>query len=270
MISGAAHGVPPAVFDRLDGDPASPVVLHVPHGARAMTEAARAGLEVTDAELERELDLLTDAHTREIAAGAAGRAARRPWTFANAFSRLVVDPERFPDDSEEMARVGMGAVYTRTAHGRILRDDDPARDEELLATHFRPYAEGIADLVDRRLAATGRAVILDVHSYQTVPLPYELHRDGPRPAVCLGVDDFHTPPWLVDAARHAFGTGTGINSPFAGTYVPLRHYRKEPAVTALMVEIRRDTYMTEPGGPPHDGLAELVTRLAALVDAVTA
>ncbi|MFI5844322.1 N-formylglutamate amidohydrolase [Catenuloplanes sp. NPDC051500] len=267
MISGAAHGVPPAVFDLLDGDPASPVVLHVPHGAREMTDLARDGLRLTGALLERELDLLTDAHTREIAAGAAGRAARRPWTFANAFSRLVVDPERFPDDTEEMARVGMGAVYTRTAHGEILRDDNPSRDEELLATHFRPYAEGIADLVDRRLQATGRAVILDVHSYQTDRLPYELHGDGPRPAICLGVDDFHTPPWLLDAARSAFGTDTGINSPFAGTYVPLRHYRKEAAVTALMVEIRRDTYMTEPGGPPHDGLTTIAERLATLVDA---
>ncbi len=242
-------------------------MLHVPHGARAVTPAARDGLRVTEAQLEHELDLLTDAHTREIAAAAARDATRTPWTFANAFSRLVVDPERFPDDTEEMARVGMGAVYTRTAHGEILRDDDPVRDERLLATHFRPYAEAMADLIDRRLAATGRAVILDVHSYQTRPLPYELHRDGPRPAVCLGVDEFHTPSWLVDAARGTFGEDTGINSPFAGTYVPLRHYRKEPAVTALMVEIRRDTYMTEPGGPPHEGLDLIAERLAALVDA---
>jgi N-formylglutamate deformylase len=36
------------------------------------------------------------------------------------------------------------------------------------------------------------------------------------------------------------------------------------------VEIRRDTYMTEPGGPPHDGLTTVAARLAALVDAVSA
>ncbi|MDR7274707.1 N-formylglutamate amidohydrolase [Catenuloplanes atrovinosus] len=265
MISG---DVPPAVFDLLEGDPASPVVLHVPHGARAMTGEARRGLRLTEAELARELDLLTDAHTREIARRAAERAEVTPWTFANRYSRLVVDPERFPDETEEMARVGMGAVYTRTAHGERLRDDDPRRDRHLLDTHYHPYAAGMAALVQRRLDARGRVVILDVHSYQTDPLPYELHADGPRPEICLGVDDDHTPPWLVERARAAF-PGAGINSPFAGAYVPLHHYRKEPAVSALMVEIRRDTYMTEPGGPPHDGLGRVAARVAALVDAVS-
>ncbi|MDQ0810053.1 hypothetical protein QFZ63_001767 [Streptomyces sp. B3I7] len=38
-------------------------------------------------------------------------------------------------------------------------------------------------------------------------------------------------------------------SPFQGTYVPLRHYGRDPRVTALMIEIRRDVCVTEPGGP---------------------
>ncbi|MFE0514460.1 N-formylglutamate amidohydrolase, partial [Streptomyces sp. NPDC058964] len=37
----------------------------------------------------------------------------------------------------------------------------------------------------------------------------------------------------------------------------------------LMVEIRRDTYMTEPGGPAGPGLSRLAASLAALVDAVS-
>ena len=35
-----------------------------------------------------------------------------------------------------------------------------------------------------------------------------------------------------------------------------------------MVEIRRDTYMTEPGGPAGPGLLRLATALARLVDAL--
>ena len=93
-----------------------------------------------------------------------------------------------------MRRIGMGAVYTRTSHGRPLRHDDPEHTEELLATHYRPYAAAVADLVDERLAATGHAVILDVHSYPAEALPYELHGGGPRPVVCLGTDPAHTPP----------------------------------------------------------------------------
>ncbi|WP_107093078.1 N-formylglutamate amidohydrolase [Streptomyces sp. MMG1121] len=254
-------------YDLLPGAPDSPVLLHVPHSARAVPGDVRAGIVLDDAGLERELDHITDAHTDELAERAAELAGLTPWRFVNRLSRLVVDPERFPDEREEMAAVGMGAVYTRTTHRGELRraDTDP---EPLLERCFRPYARAMTEAVAGRLAAAGRAVIIDVHSYPTAPLPYELHGTGPRPAVCLGTDAFHTPPKLAEAAREAFaGCGeTGLDSPFAGTYVPLEFYGTDARVTALMVEIRRDTYMTEPGGPAGPGLERLAAALAALVD----
>ena len=110
-----------------------------------------------------------------------------------------------------------------------------------------------------------------MHSYPTARLPYELHGEGPRPPVCLGTDATHTPPELLTAARRAFaGCGeVGLDSPFSGAYVPLAFHGTEPRVGALMVEIRRDTYMTEPGGPAGPGLDPLASALAELVDAVT-
>ncbi|MGQ5633773.1 MULTISPECIES: N-formylglutamate amidohydrolase [unclassified Streptomyces] len=255
-------------FALLPGDPRSPVLLHVPHSARTVPADVRAGIVLDDAALERELDHITDAHTAELAERAAELAGVRPWRFVNRLSRLVVDPERFPDEREEMAAVGMGAVYTRTTHRGELRpaDTDP---EPLLARYFRPYARAMAEAVAGRLATTGRAVIIDVHSYPTEPLPYELHGAGPRPPVCLGTDAFHTPAWLAEAARAAFADagGTGLDSPFAGTYVPLEFYGADVRVAAVMVEIRRDTYMTEPGGAAGPGLDRLAGALAALVDA---
>jgi N-formylglutamate deformylase len=108
-----------------------------------------------------------------------------------------------------------------------------------------------------------------VHSYPSRALPYELHGAGARPAVCLGTDPFHTPTWLVDAARAAFAEcGDGdiaLNTPFGGCYVPLRHYGSNPEVSALMIEIRRDTYVTEPAGPRTEGFARLVSALAQLI-----
>ncbi|MFH9673886.1 N-formylglutamate amidohydrolase [Streptomyces sp. NPDC017405] len=256
-------------FALLSGAAGSPVLLHVPHSARAIPDDVRTGIVLDDAELERELDHITDAHTAEIAERAAALAGVRPWRFVNRLSRLVVDPERFPDEREEMAAVGMGAVYTRTTHRGGLRpaDTDP---EPLLARYFRPYAAAMTEAVAGRLATAGRAVIIDVHSYPAEPLPYELHGTGPRPPVCLGTDAFHTPPWLAEAAREAFAGcgGTGLDSPFAGTYVPLDFYGTDTRVGALMVEIRRDTYMTEPGGPAGPGLNTLATSLATLIDAI--
>ncbi|MFF8971054.1 N-formylglutamate amidohydrolase [Streptomyces sp. NPDC014995] len=257
-------------FSVLSGAAGSPVILHVPHSAREIPAQVRAGIVLDDGALERELDHITDAHTERIAAEAAELSAVAPWRFVNRLSRLVVDPERFPDEREEMRAVGMGAVYTRTTHQEVLRPAE-VDAEPLVERYFRPYAKAVTDAVADRLAAVGRAVVIDVHSYPTEPLPYELHGEGPRPPVCLGTDSFHTPPGLLAAARTAFaGIGeTGLDSPFAGTYVPLEYYGTEPRVSALMVEIRRDTYMSEPGGPAGPGVSRLASALAELVDAVS-
>lgn len=272
----------PGSFELLPGAHDSPVILHVPHSSRRIPAPVRAGIALDDASLASELDHITDAHTAELAAAAARAAGVTPWRFVNRLSRLVVDPERFPDEREEMLSVGMGAVYTRTTHRAPLRppDLDP---RPLIDRYFHPYAQAMTAAVADRLAVAGRAVVVDVHSYPTARLPYELHGDGPRPPICLGTDAFHTPPGLVALAEKAFrekafeekafeekGFGeVGIDSPFSGAYVPLRFHGEDPRVTALMVEIRRDTYMTEPGGPAGPGLARLALALATLVDAVS-
>jgi N-formylglutamate deformylase len=254
-------------FEIVSGDVASSVILHVPHGSRVLGSDVRSRTLLDDDALAVELDHMTDAHTELIANRAAAAARVTPWVFVNRLSRLVVDPERFPDDREEMRAVGMGAVYLRTSHGAVLREEDPDHIEDLLTRYFRPYADAMADLVAARVRAVGRAVILDVHSYPSRALPYEIHPTGNRPAICLGVDAFHTPDWLQAAARAAFAGDLDVNTPFSGAYVPLKHYRVASEVSALMIEIRRDGYMTEPGGPPGAGLETAVRALTELVNA---
>ncbi|MEW2403658.1 N-formylglutamate amidohydrolase [Streptomyces sp. NPDC046862] len=266
----AARSVAAESFALLPGARDSPVILHVPHSAREIPASVRRGIVLDERELDRELDHITDAHTEHLARCAAEGSALPPWRFVNRLSRLVIDPERFPDEREEMRAVGMGAVYTRTTHGAPLRPAD-FEPGPLVERYFHPYAQAMTAAVADRLAVAGRAVVLDVHSYPTARLPYELHGDGPRPPVCLGTDPFHTPPELLAAAEEAFAGfgGTGVNSPFSGAYVPLRFHGTRADVTALMVEIRRDVYMTEPGGAAGPGLDRLAGALAELVDAVS-
>jgi len=261
---------PAAPFRILPGDPGSPVVLHVPHAATAIPADVRAGIVLDDSALDAELRAMTDAATDQIAAAAAGGARRAPWSFVNGLSRLVIDPERFTDPGqEEMEAIGMGAVYTATSGLGVLRDPDPQVRADLLARYFHPYAEALADLVDGRLAAHGRAVILDVHSYPRDVLPYERHPEDRRPQVCLGFDAKHTPDALRAAAVAAFGAWElGVDEPFSGTYVPLRHYGTDLRVSSLMVEIRRDQYLDADGEPVAAEVERLGAALAALVDAV--
>lgn len=258
-------------FEIRVGDPLSPVLLHVPHASRVIPGWVRADIVLDDDDLAGELDAMTDAHTDLIAGEVCVNAARNPWQLVNRASRLVVDPERFPDEREEMAAVGMGAVYVATSTGDTLRLPDPTRDSRLLAEFFGPYSAGLADQVDDRLSAVGRAIILDVHSYPLHPHPYELHQNDARPEICLGVDQTHTPEWLVAAARSAlvaFGL-VAVNEPFRGTYVPLRHFQSDQRVSSLMLEIRRDVYTLADGTPDRDRIGLLGAAIAAVVDEIT-
>ena len=246
------------LFPRADAPHVTPgaagsrVLLHVPHAGTLVPASARAHLLLDHAALAAEAAALTDHRTDVLALAAAERAAVRPWVVVNPVSRFVVDVERFPDEREEMAAVGMGAVYTHGTRGQRIRPDDPAHAEALLAAYFRPWGATVAGLVD-----AGRSVLFDVHSYPRDPLPYERHAGGPRPQVCLGTDPAHTPSWLVAAARAAFaGFEVALDSPFSGAYVP-----EGRSAAALMVEIRRDVHAARE--------AELVAAAAALVDAVT-
>jgi N-formylglutamate deformylase len=258
-----------ASFEIIRGHPRSPVVIHVPHSSTHIPAWVRERICLTDAELTDELTFMTDARTDEIADAAANMAAIRPWIFVNRRSRLVVDPERFPDPADEpMAapEIGMGAVYTRTSHGGILRNDEPEHHEALLDRYFRPYANALTQLVEERLASVGDVTIIDLHSYPLVELPYErLHHAGAaRPECCIGIDPTHTPATLRDAAIEAFAPlgQVAVNQPFAGTYVPLAFYTAQDArVSSVMVELRRDTYLAADNG--IETVARMLTRLIA-------
>jgi N-formylglutamate amidohydrolase len=242
-------------------------VVHVPHSATTIPDDVRTGLLLDDVALAEELRLMTDARTDELALLAAGQVVPRPWLFVNRLSRLVVDPERLPNEHEAMYDVGMGAVYTRTSGGRALREADPEAERSLLRRFFTPYAQALADLVDERILATGGAVLVDLHSYPPLALPYELHQEASRPAVCLGVDVDHTPKTLARRVRRAFA-GVGqvvVNEPFAGSYVPLRHFGRDNRVASVMVDLRRDSYLRDNGSLEPQGAGRIIAALGAVL-----
>ena len=265
------------VRSREPGPPPSPMapalVLHVPHSATAIPADVRSQLRLDDAELTAELAAMTDWHTDRLATEAVERAGVDATVFRNLRSRLVVDPERFPDDREVMAGRGMGAVYTATSKLAPLRTPDPEVERTLLDRYFHPYADALAGVVDEALAGAGRCVVIDLHSYPSRPLPYELDATADRPGVCLGTDPAHTPADLVGRAAEAFSGvtgGVGVDTPFAGTYVPGRHHGTDHRVSSLMLEIRRDLYLDEPATIDQPRLDGLVDRLARFLRSISA
>lgn len=221
-----------------------PLLVHVPHSSTNIPKVIRRTLCLTDDELRRELLCMTDWYTDRLFEGVLDLGGT---LFVNRLGRLVVDPERFPDDSQEiMAARGMGAVYMRTADGRSLRTElAPVEQSRLLDTYFHPYAQAFTDVVSQILSQHGRCVILDGHSFPSKPLPYELDQDRKRPHICLGTDECHTPAGLardVEETLAKEGLVVARNKPFAGTYVPLKFFQTDPRVQSVMIEVRRDLY----------------------------
>jgi N-formylglutamate deformylase len=222
----------------------------------------RAGLLLDDLELDRELVRLTDWHADRLLAWIpdAGGAL-----LVNGVSRLVVDPERFDDDATEpMARVGQGAVYTRTTDGRPLRLPDEDARATLLARYFDPYHAVLTGLVADALERFDECLLLDGHSFASEPLPSEADQSRDRPDVCIGTDPFHTPRDLAAALRatlEAEGFRVELDRPFAGSLVPLSFYRRDARVSSVMVEVRRGLYCDEATGAPTAHLDEVAGRL---------
>ena len=98
--------------------------------------------------------------------------------------------------------------------------------------------------VNDALEQFNECLIIDLHSYPSLKLPYETS-DGERPELCIGTNNLHTPDNLVSeitSISSKYKLDTALNTPFAGTLVPLKHFGKEPRVNSVMLEIRREVY----------------------------
>ena len=247
----------------------SPIVLHIPHASRKIPSDIRCSIILSDSELEIELNKMTDSYTDILFIPDSTNVQ----TVVFPISRLVMDPERFLDDNQEiMAKHGMGVIYTRTADGRKLRDQPTVRERErLINRYYRPHHKKLEDCVFGCLQKLGQCIIIDCHSFPSVALPYELEQSKERPEICIGADDFHSPIWLVDRICNEFekcGYSTNINKPFSGTIVPMRYYRKEKAVLSVMIEVNRRLYMDESLGGKISAFNSIKRHLSMVVNKI--
>jgi N-formylglutamate amidohydrolase len=255
-------------FFEQDNSDSSPVLIHVPHSSIAIPPNFRSDFLLNDLALDNEAGIMADTATDQLAVRAYEASANKPSLFVNQLSRLVFDPERFNDESEEMNAVGMGVLYSKTSNGLPLRNLSPERSKELIDLLFIPYSEALQALVERILNKHGKVIIIDLHSYSKEALEYELHKDLPRSDVCLGVDSFHTSAELLSLAKHLFGEEyeVSINAPFIGSYVPLKFYSKDQRVQSIMLELRKDTYWN--GVPEGKKFRTMIKRVVSLADRV--
>ncbi len=224
------------------------VLLHIPHAATEIPAPWDKTFLLSRTDMDAENLRLADLHTDDLYHLENAERAVFP------ISRFLVDPERFRDDADEpMAARGMGALYTVTTDLKPLRPPPCAEEREtLLTTYYDPHHDRLNRWADTVLSRQETGLLVDCHSYPSSALPYELETvPRPRPEICIGTDPFHTPLSLQERIVTAFrnrGYEVGLNTPFAGTLVPGKHYGKSPSIMAFMIEVRRDLYMNEKTG----------------------
>ncbi len=247
------------------------VILHIPHDSCVIPDDVRSQFLLSNEELEIELQRMTDHFTHALFATPHGDAT----VVRSPVSRLVVDVERFADDAQEpMAARGMGAIYEVTSHLAPLRRQLSLEERQaLMRAWYRPHHERLEAAVAYALEMHGRCLVIDGHSFPGTPLPYE-NADPAigRPDICIGSDPYHTSATLERAFVEAFGRGgwrVAVNDPFAGALVPASRYRRDPRVTAVMVEVNRDLYLDPECFEPNSHFNRIAAEIKAYcVDAL--
>ena len=242
------------------------VLFHVPHDSTWIPHSVRSQFLLNDVELQAELLRMTDHGTFDLFAQ--NIPVRR--VVRSTVSRLAVDVERFENDAlETMASRGMGAVYERTSDGRRLRYPPVSgQRDELMKVFYYPHHERLGDTVQEVINRHNHALLIDVHSFPSRPLPYELDQRSDRPDICIGTDEFHTPLGLAQAFLQAFRETewtVALNIPFAGALVPMSLYRKEHRLTAVMVEVNRSLYVDEATGERKPCFASVAGKIRKCV-----
>jgi N-formylglutamate deformylase len=214
---------------------AEAVILHIPHASTVLPQSVEFLL--GDEDLAHEVNAMTDHNTHQLFELFKAQRVVFP------VSRLVVDPERFIEDP--MESVGMGVVYTKTSSGESLRNISSVQRQRLIDQYYHPHHHQLTTATRLALSTYGRCLIVDCHSFPAQPLPYEV--DQSRPDICIGTDLFHTPPELtahIVTKFEGLGYTVAVNSPFAGTLVPMDYYQKDSRVQSVMVELNRKLYDT--------------------------
>jgi N-formylglutamate amidohydrolase len=250
----------------MNHEPSSPLILHIPHSSTYIPEDLRKSICLTDDELKQEKLIMVDKYADELFKPSS------PFVQEVVFPvcRLVVDPERFVDDSMEiMAKNGMGVVYTRTEQGKPLRKSlTPENRRQLVERFYVPHHDKLSNLVGAALSEYDKCVIVDCHSFPSSPFSFE-DESLDRPDICIGRDSFHTPRWLSDLVVQLFqqeGFSVATNTPFAGSFTPTKYFGKNKNVYSVMIEINRKLYMDEKTGEKNPNFESLQKTISRNID----
>jgi len=238
------------------------IILHIPHSA--VNIPLKEGFVATEGVINAEMLKLTDWYTDDLFLH------EEIVQIVAPFSRLFCDVERFPDDKVEiMAKYGMGMLYTRLDDGSPLRVINSILREKVKKEYYDPHHDRITQEVEKQLERFNSCLIIDCHSFSSKPFLRDMDKEEPRPDICIGTDSFHTPQVLIDIAKKYFeknGLNCKVNTPYSGTMVPLRYYKKDKRVQSIMIEVNRDLYLVPGTNEKNENYDAIKNILSGFID----
>jgi N-formylglutamate deformylase len=235
-----------ALFDFHQGD--GPLVIAAPHVgthlppqiAASMTDTGRAVGE-------------TDFHVHRLFDFACDLGATTLWAT---HSRYVIDLNRDPDGVSLYPGRFETALCPLTDfdHNPLYlagREPDAAEITRRRDTFWRPYHDGLRQVLDRTVARHGRVLLIDAHSIRPhIPSLF----DGRLPDLNFGSNDGATLGAGLRDALHTWCAGETrfshvCDGRFKGGYTTRHYGRPQQGVHALQIEIVQDCYLNS--NTPH-------------------
>lgn len=217
------------------------LILHIPHSSTEIPNTE--GYQVSQQTMETELIKLTDWYTDDLFINKTDKDITAP------FSRIFCDTERFSEDEKEvMSKFGMGVIYSTLDDGSLMRKISPDLRKIILTEYYWKHHNKLETAVDDCVKEQGKCLIVDCHSFPDLPLERALDKKLNRPDINIGTDTFHTPQQCVMLSEKFFtdrGFSVGIDWPYTGSMVPIKHYKKDNRVSSILIEINRRLYLEE-------------------------
>ena len=243
------------------------VILHIPHSSYHIPDFLREDILLNDEELQKNLFAFTDWNTQDLFSHSAF-----PCRIVAGVSRMVCDVERFRSDAEEeMASRGLGAVYTKDAFLRPLRNFDKVKRELLLRLYYDPHHKRLEDAVSEKIEQFGKCLIVDCHSFSGTPLPYEPKQEPDRPDFCIGTVSGHTGEEFVKTAIEVLKSSdrsVALDHPYSGSMLPLK-FVGDMRVQTIMIEVNRSLYQKNGSFDALDSYRHIKNKVNTLLEALT-
>jgi N-formylglutamate amidohydrolase len=212
------------------------IILHIPHSKTNIPIKDGFNLDL----IESETNLLVDHATDRI------------FDLPNIdklifeHNRIFCDVERLDDNDEPLFQKGRGFYYTHTDNGEVLRELLPDLKTKIKSDYYNKHHNLLQSITEEKLNKYNSTIIIDCHSFTDEPFKTDMDKTNNRPDICLGVDEYHTPSWLITQLKNGFenhNLSVKINSPYSGTIIPLTYYKKDKRVKGIMIEINRKIYI---------------------------